>query len=239
MTGTDSLADLVWARGFTDSAWARRHTTAGREIMPSRRVWRGRGGPGDLAGVAAGRPRRPRRHRLVRTYSHPRPTSRRGRDRRPARPAPGPTRPRGVPARLRSPRPALQRLGRQVLPRSPGRDPRPRRTPRPRRPGRPVRARTLRHCLRRRPGRPPDAHGHADELHAAARTTRPWRRSATSPSSRRGCARTATRGPRPSGNISPPRGPRASPARSSATRTATSRRSPRCCDGSPGSAPRH
>ncbi|WP_053663538.1 serine hydrolase domain-containing protein [Streptomyces sp. NRRL F-7442] len=48
MTGTDSLADLVWARGFTDPAWARRHTTAGREIMPSRRVWRGRRGPGDL-----------------------------------------------------------------------------------------------------------------------------------------------------------------------------------------------
>ncbi|MGW5371653.1 hypothetical protein ACWER6_28490 [Streptomyces sp. NPDC004009] len=48
MTGTDSPADLVRARGFTDSAWARRHTTAGREILPSRRVWRGPGRPGDL-----------------------------------------------------------------------------------------------------------------------------------------------------------------------------------------------
>lgn len=54
MTGTDSLADLVWARGFTDSAWARRHTTAGREIMPSRRVWRGPGGPGDLPASPSG-----------------------------------------------------------------------------------------------------------------------------------------------------------------------------------------
>ncbi|MEV5762143.1 serine hydrolase [Streptomyces tendae] len=54
MTGTDSLADLAWARGFTDSAWARRHTTAGREIMPSRRVWRGPGRPGDLPAAPSG-----------------------------------------------------------------------------------------------------------------------------------------------------------------------------------------
>ncbi|CAM5262984.1 6-aminohexanoate-dimer hydrolase [Streptomyces tendae] len=54
MTGTDSLADLVWARGFTDSAWVRRHTTAGREIMPSRRVWRGPDGPGDLPATPPG-----------------------------------------------------------------------------------------------------------------------------------------------------------------------------------------
>ncbi|MEU0446140.1 serine hydrolase domain-containing protein [Streptomyces tendae] len=54
MTGTDSLADLVWARGFTDPAWARRHTTAGREIMPSRRVWRGPGRPGDLPAAPSG-----------------------------------------------------------------------------------------------------------------------------------------------------------------------------------------
>ncbi|MFG3378118.1 serine hydrolase domain-containing protein [Streptomyces tendae] len=54
MTGTDSLADLVWARGFTDSAWARRHTTAGRETMPSRRVWRGQGRPRDLPAAPSG-----------------------------------------------------------------------------------------------------------------------------------------------------------------------------------------
>ncbi|MFD7467922.1 serine hydrolase domain-containing protein [Streptomyces tendae] len=54
MTGTDSLADLAWARGFTDPAWARRHTTAGREIMPSRRVWRGPGRPGDLPAAPSG-----------------------------------------------------------------------------------------------------------------------------------------------------------------------------------------
>ncbi|MEU8728639.1 serine hydrolase [Streptomyces tendae] len=54
MTGTDSLADLVWARGFTDPAWARRHTTAGREILPSRRVWRGPGRPGELPAPPSG-----------------------------------------------------------------------------------------------------------------------------------------------------------------------------------------
>ncbi|MDQ8705193.1 serine hydrolase [Streptomyces sp. LHD-70] len=54
MTGTTSLADLVWARGFTDSTWARQLTTAGREIMPSRPVWRGPGRPGVLPAAAPG-----------------------------------------------------------------------------------------------------------------------------------------------------------------------------------------
>ncbi|MFJ5074472.1 serine hydrolase domain-containing protein [Streptomyces sp. NPDC088553] len=48
MTGIPSLADLVWARGYTDPTWARRHTTSGRELVPSRRVWRGSGGPSAL-----------------------------------------------------------------------------------------------------------------------------------------------------------------------------------------------
>ncbi|MFE7357351.1 serine hydrolase domain-containing protein [Streptomyces sp. NPDC057543] len=48
MTETPSLTELTWARGFTDPAWVRRHTTSGRETVPSRRVWRGRTGPLDL-----------------------------------------------------------------------------------------------------------------------------------------------------------------------------------------------
>ncbi|MFB6672485.1 serine hydrolase domain-containing protein [Streptomyces sp. NPDC057684] len=43
MTGMPTMADLVWARGYTDPAWARRHTTSGRELVPSRSVWRGSG----------------------------------------------------------------------------------------------------------------------------------------------------------------------------------------------------
>ncbi|MGB8945528.1 MAG: serine hydrolase [Streptomyces sp.] len=41
MTETPPLGDLKWARGYTDPAWVRRYTAAGREISPSRRVWRG------------------------------------------------------------------------------------------------------------------------------------------------------------------------------------------------------
>ncbi|RVU15900.1 class C beta-lactamase-related serine hydrolase [Streptomyces antnestii] len=48
MTGMPPLTDLVWARGYTDPAWARRHTTSGRELLPSRRVWRGSGTPSPL-----------------------------------------------------------------------------------------------------------------------------------------------------------------------------------------------
>ncbi|MEU7581668.1 serine hydrolase [Streptomyces sp. NPDC041068] len=33
--------DLLWTRGYTDPAWIRRFTSAGRELSPSRRVWRG------------------------------------------------------------------------------------------------------------------------------------------------------------------------------------------------------
>ncbi|MFE5588907.1 serine hydrolase domain-containing protein [Streptomyces sp. NPDC056549] len=54
MTGIPSLADLVWARGYTDPAWARRHTTAGRELVPSRRVWRGPDGASPLPAAPAG-----------------------------------------------------------------------------------------------------------------------------------------------------------------------------------------
>ncbi|MFI5770583.1 serine hydrolase domain-containing protein [Streptomyces sp. NPDC051658] len=35
------LAHLHWSRGYTDPAWVRRYTTSGRELLPSRRVWRG------------------------------------------------------------------------------------------------------------------------------------------------------------------------------------------------------
>ncbi|MFE7399794.1 serine hydrolase domain-containing protein [Streptomyces sp. NPDC057557] len=48
MTETPSLTELTWARGFTDPAWVRRHTTSGRETVPSRRVWRGRTQPLDV-----------------------------------------------------------------------------------------------------------------------------------------------------------------------------------------------
>lgn len=41
MTETPPLSDLLWTRGYTDPAWIRRYTSAGREISPSRRVWRG------------------------------------------------------------------------------------------------------------------------------------------------------------------------------------------------------
>ncbi|MEU9624983.1 MULTISPECIES: serine hydrolase [unclassified Streptomyces] len=48
MTETLSLANLTWARGFTDPAWVRRHTASGRETVPSRRVWRGSTQPSAL-----------------------------------------------------------------------------------------------------------------------------------------------------------------------------------------------
>ncbi|MEU9930810.1 serine hydrolase [Streptomyces anulatus] len=54
MTGIPSLADLVWARGYTDPAWARRHTTPGRELVPSRSVWRGSDGASALPTSPAG-----------------------------------------------------------------------------------------------------------------------------------------------------------------------------------------
>ncbi|MCL3992088.1 serine hydrolase domain-containing protein [Streptomyces lavenduligriseus] len=44
MTDTDArLGDLLWTRGYTDPGWIRRFTSAGRELSPSRRVWRGPG----------------------------------------------------------------------------------------------------------------------------------------------------------------------------------------------------
>ncbi|KDE11810.1 amide hydrolase [Rhodococcus sp. ENV425] len=50
--------DLTWARGLTDPADVRRYLTSRRETMPTRRVWRGRGGvwelpaaPTDLSGL--------------------------------------------------------------------------------------------------------------------------------------------------------------------------------------------
>ncbi|MFD0152946.1 serine hydrolase domain-containing protein [Streptomyces sp. NPDC055721] len=54
MTGMPSLADLVWARGYTDPAWARRHMTAARELVPSRSVRRGSGPVTALAAAAPG-----------------------------------------------------------------------------------------------------------------------------------------------------------------------------------------
>lgn len=41
MNDTTRLGDLRWTRGYTDPAWIRRFTSAGRELAPSRRVWRG------------------------------------------------------------------------------------------------------------------------------------------------------------------------------------------------------
>lgn len=41
MNDTTRLGDLMWTRGYTDPAWIRRFTSAGRELAPSRRVWRG------------------------------------------------------------------------------------------------------------------------------------------------------------------------------------------------------
>ncbi|TDT40021.1 hypothetical protein EV562_103393 [Streptomyces sp. BK208] len=38
---TTRLGDLRWTRGYTDPGWIRRFTSAGREMAPSRRVWRG------------------------------------------------------------------------------------------------------------------------------------------------------------------------------------------------------
>ncbi|MFD3662512.1 serine hydrolase domain-containing protein [Streptomyces sp. NPDC058659] len=54
MAGISSLADLVWARGYTDPVWARRHTISGRELVPSRRVWRGSGSAAPLPTAPAG-----------------------------------------------------------------------------------------------------------------------------------------------------------------------------------------
>lgn len=41
MPQTAPLSDLMWSRGYTDPDWIRRFTTAGRELSPTRRVWRG------------------------------------------------------------------------------------------------------------------------------------------------------------------------------------------------------
>lgn len=43
MLDTAPLSDLRWNRGYTDPEWVRRFTTAGRELSPTRRVWRGPG----------------------------------------------------------------------------------------------------------------------------------------------------------------------------------------------------
>ncbi|MEU5088510.1 serine hydrolase [Streptomyces sp. NPDC021356] len=42
MTETAPLSHLLWSRGYTDPAWIRGFTSQGRELSPSRRVWRGR-----------------------------------------------------------------------------------------------------------------------------------------------------------------------------------------------------
>ncbi|WP_129305422.1 serine hydrolase [Streptomyces sp. L2] len=41
MPETAPLSDLLWTRGYTDPAWIRRFTSQGRELSPTRRVWRG------------------------------------------------------------------------------------------------------------------------------------------------------------------------------------------------------
>ncbi|MFJ9930111.1 hypothetical protein SAMN04490357_0400 [Streptomyces misionensis] len=41
MTETAPLSDLRWTRGYTDPGWIRRFMLQGRELSPSRRVWRG------------------------------------------------------------------------------------------------------------------------------------------------------------------------------------------------------
>ncbi|MFB7369284.1 serine hydrolase domain-containing protein [Streptomyces sp. NPDC056222] len=48
MTETAPLSDLLWTRGYTDPAWIRRFTSVGRELSPTRRVWRGPDRPRDL-----------------------------------------------------------------------------------------------------------------------------------------------------------------------------------------------
>ncbi|MGW7519976.1 serine hydrolase domain-containing protein [Streptomyces sp. NPDC054796] len=42
MPHTAPLGELKWTRGYSDPDWIRRFTSAGRELSPSRRVWRGR-----------------------------------------------------------------------------------------------------------------------------------------------------------------------------------------------------
>ncbi|MEU3003306.1 serine hydrolase [Streptomyces sp. NPDC007020] len=54
MAGIPPLADLTWARGHTDPAWARWQTTSGRELLPSRQVRRGPGTPSPLPVPSAG-----------------------------------------------------------------------------------------------------------------------------------------------------------------------------------------
>ncbi|MFE5051876.1 serine hydrolase domain-containing protein [Streptomyces sp. NPDC056637] len=41
MPETAPLSDLLWSRGYTDPVWIHRFTSQGRELSPSRRVWRG------------------------------------------------------------------------------------------------------------------------------------------------------------------------------------------------------
>ncbi|MFH9820384.1 serine hydrolase domain-containing protein [Streptomyces sp. NPDC017230] len=53
MTEATPLGDLTWTRGYTDPAWIRRFTSSGRELSPSRRVWRGPDRHRDLPGGAA------------------------------------------------------------------------------------------------------------------------------------------------------------------------------------------
>ncbi|MGW2117458.1 serine hydrolase domain-containing protein [Streptomyces zhihengii] len=54
MTEAHPLSGLPWTRGYTDPAWIRRFTSAGRELSPTRRVWRGAGRPRDLPAGADG-----------------------------------------------------------------------------------------------------------------------------------------------------------------------------------------
>ncbi|GAB2806420.1 serine hydrolase domain-containing protein [Streptomyces daliensis] len=54
MPHTAPLSELKWTRGYSDPDWIRRFTSAGRELSPSRRVWRGREQRRELPGRDAG-----------------------------------------------------------------------------------------------------------------------------------------------------------------------------------------
>lgn len=48
MPETAPLSDLLWTRGYTDPNWIHRFTSQGRELSPTRRVWRGETPPRHL-----------------------------------------------------------------------------------------------------------------------------------------------------------------------------------------------
>ncbi|MFD0427856.1 hypothetical protein ACFQ60_05415 [Streptomyces zhihengii] len=119
MTEAHPLSDLGWTRGYTDPAWIRRFTSAGRELTDPPRL-AGRRRPRDLpaGGDGSGLDTVPSPRR--RRHGHPAGALRRRADGRLPRTAPGLRRVRAVPARHRGAHPALQRLGGEVLARPRG-----------------------------------------------------------------------------------------------------------------------